>query len=485
MAIDPTTLFPGAAGDREGAILKIRPENLWQDTARTTAVTTDGDPVRAIDDISVNGRDMVIFDTTKPYTYHTDGTAHWLSSPGGHDADFGMVSVDDWTFMDASPYSVGAAVKFDSPSSGDQFFFGTEPLVGGSSNSSQELQNSIVHCGARNGSTATIGHWFNDQDFSHSFPTTPERHICEYTDPGSEYTIDGTQIDVSATTPDQLDNVGRVTILFRHRNRTDVNENEGMDGNLYGMIILVDTITAQEKSDIDGWLQEQIEGPAEQTVVVGQATETSSATSMVLAVTIVTGQAAETSTATALAVARTFAAGQATETATASAVGRNRALTTGQATETSAATAIDGAKAELALQAAEEDNATAVTITRAWAVGQATESSSATQIAAAGALNIGLAAETAAAQPVGHFRVATLGLGTVTDTAQPVASSRTTLVGQASETNAASSLGHSRLAAVGLANEANTAGDVTATGGAEPEPGEGGFWVIRRRRRWV
>ncbi len=262
-----------------------------------------------------------------------------------------------------------------------------------------------------------------------------------------------------------------------------------------------------------------------QTVVVGQAAETSAATAMVLATTIVTGQAAETdaattvgrakvhtsgqaaetSAATAIVGAKTFTVGLAAETSAATATTSTKqgvigqaaetdaatpltaakTLTTVQATETSVASAITVSRTELALQAAEEDNATAVTIARAWAVGQASETSTATGVAASGALNIGLSAETDAAQPVGHFRVAGIGLSTGTDVAQSVASSRAALVGQAGETNAASSLGHSRLAVVGVALESDTAGSVTETGGAEPEPGEGDFWIIRRRRRWV
>ncbi len=533
MAFDPTTLFPGAAGDREGAIFKIRPENLWQNTAGTTAVTTDGDEVRRIDDISVNGRDVVSVITSQPLIYHTDGTVHWLTSAGN--SQQGFESEVDWTFMSGNPYTIGAAVSFDTPSAGDQYFFTSENTDAGTNNDSR------IHCGARSGTQITIAHWFNDANFSHTTATaTAERHICEYTNPGSEYTIDGTSVGSNGSTPGALDEVGAAYIMYR------LAGNVSLDGNLYGMIIVADSVTTQEKADIDEWLQEQIEGePTEQTVVVGLAGETSAATaapgvkvhtsgqasetssanavastrSLALlpaaeasAATAVSGdkvhtsgQAAETDAATAIVGNKTFAAGLAAETSAANATTSVKEGTIGQAAETSTANVVVGAKAftlgqsteisaanaaavtriELALQAAEENNAIAVTITRAWAVGQAVEANGATQITAASALNVGLAAETATTQPVGHFRVATLGLSAVTDTAQPTEHSRAKLMGLSGETNTASSLGHSRLAAVGLATEGSAAGDVTATGGADSEPGEGGFWVIRRRRRWV
>lgn len=241
-------LFPDSAGSREGAVIKIRPEYLRANKDGTGAVSADGDPVSYILDASVNGHAFALFQTT-PATYRTNGTQHWLECLSA-----GFVSVGKWPFMNNSPYSVGAGIKLNSASASDQYFFGTIPEVTGDS-SGPELANSVVHIGARTGTTATIAHWFDDQDFSHTFSTAPERHIAVYRNPGSEYTINGTQIDISATTPSQLDNVGEVTLMLREPE--DITHSY-LNGNLYGMVIVIDTISAQERSDIDAWLTEQI-----------------------------------------------------------------------------------------------------------------------------------------------------------------------------------------------------------------------------------
>lgn len=358
MAFDPTTLFPGAAGDREGAILKIRPENLWQDEAGTVAVTTDGDPVHRIDDISVNGRNFVLF--TVAMTYKTNGTVHWLTSTGSAaNSGVGFESADSWSFMDNSPYTVGAAVSFSTATKTDKYFFGTEPAVGGS-NSSEALKNSVAHCGARTSTTATIAHWFNDQDFSHSFPTdVAERHICEYKNPGSEYTVNGAQIDASATVPSLLDNVGLATIFTRSRSpaRSDI---ESMQGDLYGMIIVVDTVTAQEKADIDLWLQEQIEGG--QIVATGLASETSSAKQVLQGGSVAAGKAAETDSATVVAHSRAVVLGQSLESAAANVVTAGHLLSPGLASEADAAGALVVTRSGAVGLAAEADAASGVTI---------------------------------------------------------------------------------------------------------------------------
>ena len=59
---------------------------LWQDTAGTTPVTADGDPVARMDDKSGNARHLLQSTTSRCPLYKTDGALHWLASDG----------VDDW-----------------------------------------------------------------------------------------------------------------------------------------------------------------------------------------------------------------------------------------------------------------------------------------------------------------------------------------------------------------------------------------------------
>lgn len=434
MAFDPTTLFPGSAGDREGAILKIRPENLSQDEAGTTAVTQDGDPVRRIDDISVNGRDFITFDVNHPMTYHTDGTVHWLTSDATD--DIGLQGVDAWPFMNENPYTAAFAVSFATPGSGDQYFFCTDWDT-----SAGTARDGTVHIGARSGTQVTIGHWFNDANFSYSTPTdTPERHIAEFTNPGSEYTVDGTSVGTSSD-PTSLGENGLVdTVHIFTRPESDL----FMAGNFYGAIIIIDTISAQEKADIDEWLQEQAEGPSEQTIEVGKATETDAA----------------------------------------NAVNAVKTAAVGQATETDTANAVNAVKTELVLQATEEDIARPVAPLRTLTVGQAAETDTANAVTATRAVSVGKATETDTANAVGRLRVLSVGQASSTEAARPVTPRRTLLTGQATETDAANAVGHSKQVTIGIARETDTAKSVTVAGGVEPEP-SGGLWLLRRRRRWI
>lgn len=56
---------------------------LFQDTAGTIPVTTDGDTIRLMKDKSPNGRDVVV-DGVAPHVYRTDGTYHWIEFSGSN-----------------------------------------------------------------------------------------------------------------------------------------------------------------------------------------------------------------------------------------------------------------------------------------------------------------------------------------------------------------------------------------------------------------
>lgn len=57
-------------------------QSIWQDEAMTIAATEDGDPVRAIRDVTSAGRHGVVNTGETGFIYRTDGTKHWLDCVG-------------------------------------------------------------------------------------------------------------------------------------------------------------------------------------------------------------------------------------------------------------------------------------------------------------------------------------------------------------------------------------------------------------------
>ena len=77
---DPATLFESG---EEGAWYDPSDiSTLWQDSARTTPVTSDGDPVGAMDDKSGNGNNALQVTDAKRPTYKTAGGLIWLDFTG-------------------------------------------------------------------------------------------------------------------------------------------------------------------------------------------------------------------------------------------------------------------------------------------------------------------------------------------------------------------------------------------------------------------
>lgn len=58
---------------------------LWQDSARTTPVTADGDPVGCIEDLSGNGNHMIQTSAANKPLYKTSGGLHWLEQQDAAD----------------------------------------------------------------------------------------------------------------------------------------------------------------------------------------------------------------------------------------------------------------------------------------------------------------------------------------------------------------------------------------------------------------
>ena len=100
---DPVTLFTGG---KQGAIYDPSDlTTLFQDAAGTVPVTKDGDPVGLMKDKSGNGNHATQAVSASRPTYRTDGIFHWLSFDG----------VDDYLdapqlIVDAN-FSVFAAIK--------------------------------------------------------------------------------------------------------------------------------------------------------------------------------------------------------------------------------------------------------------------------------------------------------------------------------------------------------------------------------------
>ncbi len=116
----PAALF--AAG-QQGVWYEPRPEYLYQDSAGTTPVTGDGQPVGYMEDLSGNGNHATQDTASYKPLYRTDGVLHWLELDGlddrletplilGPDRSVGATRVrrdsdgDGYVFgSTASPYS--------------------------------------------------------------------------------------------------------------------------------------------------------------------------------------------------------------------------------------------------------------------------------------------------------------------------------------------------------------------------------------------
>jgi hypothetical protein len=95
-AFNPASLFTG--GFQGGFYDPSDLSTLWQDSARTTPVTADGDPVGCIDDKSGNGNHLKQATSGKRPLYKTSGGLHWLLFDGVDDA-IQMTAAATWSNM--------------------------------------------------------------------------------------------------------------------------------------------------------------------------------------------------------------------------------------------------------------------------------------------------------------------------------------------------------------------------------------------------
>lgn len=101
-SFDPDTLFPGSEVGAWWDLSDI--STLWQDSARTTPVTADSDPLGCVDDKSGNGNHLLQATAGNRPLYKTSGGFHWAEGNG----------VDQWmraTFTLAVPYDRVSAIR--------------------------------------------------------------------------------------------------------------------------------------------------------------------------------------------------------------------------------------------------------------------------------------------------------------------------------------------------------------------------------------
>lgn len=99
--IDPATLSPTGWYDPSDL------STLWQDTAATSPVTTDGQSVARINDKSGNGRNLTQASAGGRPIYHTSGGLHWLEFDGSDDALNAAVAVSNFIANSAHEVCVG------------------------------------------------------------------------------------------------------------------------------------------------------------------------------------------------------------------------------------------------------------------------------------------------------------------------------------------------------------------------------------------
>jgi len=137
---DPASLFTG--GYTGGWYDPSDLSTLWQDSARTTQVTADGEPVGCIDDKSGNGNHLTQSTSGARPQYKTSGGLHWLEFDGIDDfmTNSGYATTNVFTVMSCrsedttyaggrdcfSTYSSNRGFSIDrNPSGGLRFYTGT------------------------------------------------------------------------------------------------------------------------------------------------------------------------------------------------------------------------------------------------------------------------------------------------------------------------------------------------------------------------
>ena len=114
-------LYPGA---EIGAYYEVHPDHLSQDSAGTTPVTADSQPVGRMLDLSGNGNHITQADAARRPLYRTDGTFYWLQFDG----------IDDrlgTTFSPRNDGTIGLSVDYDAPLGSGMYGLGARYITSG------------------------------------------------------------------------------------------------------------------------------------------------------------------------------------------------------------------------------------------------------------------------------------------------------------------------------------------------------------------
>ena len=176
---------------------------------------------------------------------------------------------------------------------------------------------------------------------------------------------------------------------------------------------------------------------------------------------IAVGQAIETDTASAMGKAKTLAAGLASDAETAFAMTFAKAKSVGQSLETDSGFAVSRAKTLLAGLASETDTAFAVTLGgQVIAVGLASEADTASVIGALKKAVVGIATENESAFSLDRLKGVPVGIPIETDSAFGLTPTKAALIGLGLETDSALALTRLKELGVAIAIETDT-GQVT------------------------
>lgn len=220
-----------------------------------------------------------------------------------------------------------------------------------------------------------------------------------------------------------------------------------------------------------------IVAPTGQTVTIGRATETNTASAIGHSKVDFLSLATETNTASAIKPVHSLAIGRATETDTASPLGHakigyaNRATETNTArpighskvgypqlaTETDTARIVGHSKIGYPQRASETDTASSIGHNKTGTIGRGNETDTASPVRPIRTVNVNRATETNTASSVGHSKTGYANRATETDTARALTKSRAISIGRVTETDTASAIGHGRSINVGRATETDTA----------------------------
>jgi len=244
-AFDPVSLF--GASEEGGIYDPSDLSTLWQDSARTTPVTANNDPVGAIDDLSGNGLHLLQTGTNRPI-YKTDGSRHWIEFAGNGD-DY-MRSTGNGPAAKENFYSIiGFNVASATGIAGACWLFGVGPNVSGATGTMGiEHRTDLRRTNARLW-TQNINTEVSSLDAIYSFgsPTWTEAYH------ESNTLTRNTSNGFLATQPHDDD---VISTTRRPMSLADSTRQQGFE--FFGGILINRALSSSEKSNVRAWIDARI-----------------------------------------------------------------------------------------------------------------------------------------------------------------------------------------------------------------------------------